>query len=110
MADFASQAIVAQARRADRLLERLPDALFVIDVGYEKIAVSEARKLGIPVIGVVDTNNDPHDIDYVIPGNDDAIRAIQLYVQGASAAVLEGRATAAAAAAGSVAEEAPAAG
>ena len=80
-----------------------PDALFVIDTGYEKIAVSEARKLGIPVIGVVDTNNDPHDIDYVIPGNDDAIRAIQLYVQGASAAVLEGRATAAAAAAGSVA-------
>ena len=83
-----------------------PDALFIIDTGYEKIAVSEARKLGIPVIAVVDTNNDPEDIDYVIPGNDDAIRAIQLYVQGASAAVLEGRATAAATAAGSVAEEA----
>ncbi|MGD1990228.1 MAG: 30S ribosomal protein S2 [Chromatiales bacterium] len=86
-----------------------PDALFVIDTGYEKIAVAEARKLGIPVIAVVDTNNDPEEIDYVIPGNDDAIRAVQLYVQGASAAVLEGRATAAAAAAGSVAEEAPAA-
>ena len=84
-----------------------PDALFVIDTGYEKIAVAEARKLGIPVIAVVDTNNDPEEIDYVIPGNDDAIRAVQLYVQGASAAVLEGRATAAAAAAGSVAEEAP---
>ena len=86
-----------------------PDALFVIDTGYEKIAVSEARKLGIPVIAVVDTNNDPEDVDYVIPGNDDAIRAVQLYVQGASAAVLEGRATAAEAAAGPIAEEAPAA-
>jgi small subunit ribosomal protein S2 len=86
-----------------------PDALFVIDTGYEKIAVAEARKLGIPVIAVVDTNNDPEDVDYVIPGNDDAIRAVQLYVQGASAAVLEGRATAAAVAAGSVTEEAPAA-
>jgi small subunit ribosomal protein S2 len=86
-----------------------PDALFVIDTGYEKIAVAEAKKLGIPVIGVVDTNNDPQDIDYVIPGNDDAIRAVQLYVQGASAAVLEGRATAAAAAAGVVEEAQPAA-
>ncbi len=73
----------------------LPDALFVIDVGNEDIAVAEAKKLGIPVIGVVDTNNDPSNIDYVIPGNDDAIRAVQLYCQGASAAVLEGRATAA---------------
>ncbi len=73
----------------------LPDALFVIDVGHENIAVLEARKLGIPVIGVVDTNNSPDDIDYVIPGNDDAIRAIQLYVQGASAAILEGRTSAA---------------
>jgi small subunit ribosomal protein S2 len=72
----------------------LPDALFIIDVGHEKNAVAEARKLGIPVIGVVDTNNDPDDIDYVIPGNDDAIRAVQLYVQGASAAILEGRASA----------------
>jgi small subunit ribosomal protein S2 len=77
----------------------LPDALFVVDTGHEKIAVAEAKKLGIPVIGVVDTNNDPEDVDYVIPGNDDAIRAVQLYVQGASAAILEGRAAAATAAA-----------
>ncbi|WP_334223982.1 30S ribosomal protein S2 [Thiosocius teredinicola] len=77
----------------------LPDALFVVDTGHEKIAIAEAKKLGIPVIGVVDTNNDPEDIDYVIPGNDDAIRAVQLYVQGASAAILEGRAAAATAAA-----------
>jgi small subunit ribosomal protein S2 len=73
----------------------LPDVLFVIDTGHENIAIAEARKLGIPVVGVVDTNNDPDGIDYVIPGNDDAIRSIQLYVQGASAAVLEGRASAA---------------
>lgn len=73
----------------------LPDALFIIDVGHEDIAVLEAKKLGIPVIGVVDTNNNPNGIDYVIPGNDDAIRAIQLYVQGAAAAVLEGRVSAA---------------
>ncbi len=73
----------------------LPDVLFVIDTGHEDIAISEARKLGIPVVGVVDTNNNPDNIDYVIPGNDDAIRAIQLYVQGAAAAVLEGRASAA---------------
>ncbi len=73
----------------------LPDVLFIIDTGHEKIAVDEARKLGIPVVGVVDTNNDPDKIDYVIPGNDDAIRAIQLYTQGVSAAVLEGRASAA---------------
>jgi small subunit ribosomal protein S2 len=79
----------------------LPDALFVIDVGYEDIAIAEARKLGIPVIGVVDTNNDPAGVDYVIPGNDDAIRAVQLYVQGAAAAVLEGRAAAAQAVAAS---------
>jgi small subunit ribosomal protein S2 len=70
----------------------LPDALFVIDVGHEKIAVSEARKLGIPVIGVVDTNNSPEGIDYVIPGNDDAIRAITLYARSAADAILESRA------------------
>ena len=79
----------------------LPDALFVVDTGHEKIAIAEAQKLGIPVIGVVDTNNDPGCIDYVIPGNDDAIRAVQLYVQGASAAVLEGRTAAAHAVGGS---------
>ena len=73
----------------------VPDVLFVIDIGHEDIAVAEARKLNIPVVGIVDSNNDPSMIDYVIPGNDDSIRAIQLYVQGASAAVLEGRATAA---------------
>jgi small subunit ribosomal protein S2 len=76
-------------------MESLPDILFIIDVGHEDIAVAEARKLGIPVVGVVDTNNDPSQIDYVIPGNDDAIRSIQLYAQGAAAAVLEGRASAA---------------
>ncbi len=63
-----------------RDMERLPDALFIIDVGYEDIAVAEARKLGIPVIGVVDSNNSPDGIDYVIPGNDDAIRSINLYL------------------------------
>lgn len=83
----------------------LPDALFIIDVGHEKNGVAEARKLGIPVIGVVDTNNEPDDIDYVIPGNDDAIRAIQLYVQGASAAILEGRASAAQTVGGGTGEE-----
>lgn len=71
----------------------LPDALFVIDVGYEDIAVKEARKLGIPVIGVVDTNNHPEDVDYMIPGNDDAIRAIRLYCAAAAEAILEGRAS-----------------
>jgi small subunit ribosomal protein S2 len=88
----------------------LPDALFIVDTGHEKIAIAEARKLGIPVIGVVDTNNDPEAIDYVIPGNDDAIRAVQLYVQGASAAILEGRAAAATAAAGGGASTESAAG
>jgi small subunit ribosomal protein S2 len=73
----------------------IPDAMFIIDVGHEDIAIAEAKKLGIPVIGIVDTNNDPNGIDYPIPGNDDSIRAIQLYTQGASAAVLEGRASAA---------------
>ena len=69
----------------------LPDALFVIDVQHERIAVSEANKLGIEVIGVVDTNSDPEGIDYVIPGNDDAIRAIRLYVMGVADAIEEGR-------------------
>ena len=69
----------------------IPDALFIIDVGYESNAVAEAKKMGIPVIGVVDTNSSPDNIDYVIPGNDDAIRAIQLYATAAADAVLEGR-------------------
>jgi len=67
----------------------LPDALFVVDVGHEKIAVAEAKKLGIPVVGIVDTNNSPDNIDYVIPGNDDAIRAIKLYVEGIADAIIE---------------------
>ncbi len=70
----------------------LPDALFVIDVGYESIAVSEAHKLGIPVVGVVDSNNNPDKIDYVIPGNDDAIRSIRLYVRGVADAILDSKA------------------
>ena len=72
-------------------LTALPDALFVIDVGYQKGAVSEANKLGVPVIGVVDTNHNPAGIDYVIPGNDDSSRAIRLYARGVADAVLEGR-------------------
>lgn len=67
----------------------LPDALFIIDVGHEKIAVSEANNLRIPVIGVVDTNNNPAGIDYVIPGNDDALRAVELYVTSIADAILE---------------------
>ncbi|MGZ8242152.1 30S ribosomal protein S2 [Methylomagnum sp.] len=74
-----------------RDMDRLPEALFVLDVGYEKNAISEAHKLGIPVVGVVDTNNNPVGIDYVIPGNDDSIRAVQLYVQSAAAVILQGR-------------------
>ncbi len=72
----------------------LPDAIFVIDVGHESIAVAEARKLKIPVIAVVDTNHSPEKIDYVIPGNDDAIRSVRLYAQLAADAILEGRASA----------------
>jgi small subunit ribosomal protein S2 len=75
-------------------MNALPDAMFVIDVGHEDIAVAEARKLGIPVVAVVDTNHNPDKIDYVIPGNDDAIRAIRLYAQLAADAILEGRASA----------------
>ncbi|MCE7033178.1 30S ribosomal protein S2 [Lysobacter sp. GX 14042] len=75
-------------------MNRLPDALFVIDIGHEDIAVKEARKLGIPVVAVVDTNYDPALVDYAIPGNDDAIRAIQLYARAAADAVLEGKAAA----------------
>jgi len=72
----------------------IPSALFVIDVGHEKIAVAEAKRLGIPVIGIVDTNNSPDGIDYIIPGNDDAARAIELYVRGMADAVVAGRAMA----------------
>ena len=69
----------------------LPDAIFVVDVGYHKIAITEAEKLGIPVIGVVDTNHSPDGVSYVIPGNDDSSRAIQLYARGVADAILEGR-------------------
>jgi small subunit ribosomal protein S2 len=69
----------------------LPDALFIIDVDHERIAIQEANKLGIPVIGVVDTNSNPDGVDYVIPGNDDAIRAVKLYVSSIADAVLTGR-------------------
>ncbi|MCX7897914.1 MAG: 30S ribosomal protein S2 [Rhodocyclaceae bacterium] len=72
-------------------MDALPDALFVIDVGFHKIAVNEANKLGIPVVGVVDTNHSPLGIDYVIPGNDDSSRAIRLYARAVADAVLEGK-------------------
>ncbi len=69
----------------------LPDAIFVIDVGFHKIAVAEAKKLGIPLIGVVDTNHSPEGIDYVIPGNDDSAKAVELYARGIADAIIEGR-------------------
>jgi small subunit ribosomal protein S2 len=97
---LAKKEVIMLKREMDKLerslggikeMSGLPDALFVIDVGHEKIAVQEATKLRIPIVGVVDTNNSPEGIDYVIPGNDDAIRAISLYLEGAASAVLEGR-------------------
>jgi small subunit ribosomal protein S2 len=94
------QAKLEQGLGGIKNMNGLPDALFVVDVGHEKIAVTEANKLGIPVVGVVDTNNDPGSVDYVIPGNDDAIRAVRLYIEGAASAVLDGRNSAAAVAAG----------
>ena len=72
-------------------MNTLPDAIFVIDVGYHKIAISEAKKLGIPLIGVVDSNHNPEGIDYVIPGNDDSAKAVELYARGMADAILEGR-------------------
>ena len=68
----------------------LPDAMFIVDVGHEKIAVKESTKMKIPVVGVVDTNNSPANLDYIIPGNDDAIRAITLYANGIANAITEG--------------------
>ncbi len=68
-----------------------PDVIFVLDVGYEKNAIMEAKKLGIPVVGIVDSNNSPETVDYVIPGNDDSIRAVSLYCQSAAAAILEAK-------------------
>ncbi len=75
-------------------MAKLPDALFIIDVGYHKIAVTEAKKLGIPIVAVVDTNHNPDGIDYPIPGNDDSSKAITLYTRGIADAILEGRANA----------------
>jgi small subunit ribosomal protein S2 len=75
-------------------MSALPDAIFVIDVGFHKIAVAEAKKLGIPLIGVVDSNHSPEGIDYVIPGNDDSSKAVALYARGIADAVIEGRANA----------------
>ncbi len=75
-------------------MNALPDAMFVIDVGYHKIAVAEAKKLGIPLIGIVDTNHSPQGIDYVIPGNDDSAKAVALYARAVADAVLEGKANA----------------
>ena len=75
-------------------MNTLPDAIFVIDVGFHKIAVSEAKKLGIPLVGVVDSNHSPEGIDYVIPGNDDSAKAVTLYARGIADAVLEGRSSA----------------
>jgi len=69
----------------------LPDALFVIDVGHENIAVAEAKRLGIPVVGIVDTNNSPDGIEYIIPGNDDSLRSVELYVKYAADAIVEAR-------------------
>ncbi len=101
--------VLARRRERDKLenslggikdMNRLPDALFVIDIGHEDIAVQEAKKLGIPVIAVVDTNYNPELVDYAIPGNDDAIRAIQLYARAAADSILEGKAAAPAAAQG----------
>jgi small subunit ribosomal protein S2 len=69
----------------------LPDAIFVIDVGFHKIAISEANKLGIPLVGIVDTNHSPEGIDYIIPGNDDSAKAVALYARGIADAIIEGR-------------------
>jgi small subunit ribosomal protein S2 len=100
--DFTKKELLGMSRELEKLertlggikdMESLPDAVFLIDVGHEEIAIKEAAKLGIPVIAVVDTNCSPDSVDYVIPGNDDAMRAIQLYAQGIADAVLEGKAS-----------------
>ena len=100
--DFTKKEVLRLGREQEKLertlggikdMEALPDAVFVIDVGHEEIAVKEAVKLGIPVVAVVDTNCAPEGVDYVVPGNDDAMRAIALYASGAADAVLEGKAS-----------------
>jgi small subunit ribosomal protein S2 len=72
-------------------MKGVPDVIFVLDVGYEKNSISEAKKLGIPVVGVVDSNNSPEGVDYLIPGNDDSIRAVKLYCESVAAAVLDAK-------------------
>ncbi|NNC64399.1 MAG: 30S ribosomal protein S2, partial [Gammaproteobacteria bacterium] len=100
--DFTKKEVLKLGREQEKLertlggikdMEALPDAVFIIDVGHEEIAVKEAVKLGIPVVAVVDTNCAPEGVDYVVPGNDDAMRAIALYAAGAADAVLEGKAS-----------------
>ena len=100
--DYTKKELLRLSRERDKLertlggikdMEALPDAVFVVDVGHEEIAVKEAAKLGIPIVAVVDTNSSPADIDYVVPGNDDAMRAIRLYAEGAAEAVLQGKAS-----------------
>jgi small subunit ribosomal protein S2 len=100
--DFTKKELLRLGRERDKLqralggikeMESLPDVVFIIDVGHEEIAVKEAHKLGIPVVAIVDTNCSPEGVDYPIPGNDDAMRAIQLYVQGIADAVLDGKAS-----------------
>jgi small subunit ribosomal protein S2 len=100
--DFTKKELLKLARERDKLekalggikeMEALPDAVFIIDVGHEEIAVKEAQKLAIPIVAIVDTNCSPEGIDYPIPGNDDAMRAIQLYTQGIADAVIDGRAS-----------------
>ncbi|MEY4194463.1 MAG: hypothetical protein RLZZ226_831 [Pseudomonadota bacterium] len=97
---FSKKEALGMMRELDKLslslggirdMEKLPDVLFVMDVGYEKNAIMEARKLGIPVVGIVDSNNSPQGIDYIIPGNDDSIRAVQLYAEAAAESVLQGK-------------------
>jgi small subunit ribosomal protein S2 len=100
---FSKKEALGMERELDKLNRSLggikdmkgtPDVLFVIDVGYEKNAIAEAKKLGIPIVGIVDTNNSPEKIDYVIPGNDDSIKSIKLYCQSVAAAVLEAKSAA----------------
>ncbi len=100
--DYTKKEILGLSRERDKLeralggikdMEALPDAIFIIDVGHEEIAVKEAAKLGIPIVAVVDTNSSPDEIDYVVPGNDDAMSAIKLYAHGAAEAVLAGKAS-----------------
>jgi small subunit ribosomal protein S2 len=100
--DFTKKELLKLGRERDKLekalggikeMDALPDAVFIIDVGHEEIAVKEAQKLAIPVIAIVDTNCSPDGIDYPIPGNDDAMRAIQLYTQGIADAVIDGKAS-----------------